>query len=190
MIPDSELYTDMTGTCIATRLTQTRRTALRLWSAGLLFIAGAGANAQVSPFVDTFSGLVLNPEGTAFRLNEEGPPPWPDTDYCAAMSQEIQGRKHGFLTGNLVHYIGGKYAVWNLQEHETLGLTHPFHHDLRSRGYGIVSNATTGVGHDLQGWEFYRDTRIAYGTVLIGATEYANPVPTRMYWRPDRMICE
>jgi len=126
----------------------------------------------------------------SFRIMEEGPLPWPGTDYCAMLSQEIQGKKHAFLAGNLVYYIGGTYAVWNLQEHETLGLTHPFHHDLRCRGYGIVSNATTGVGHDLQGWEFYRDTKIAYGTVIIGGTEYANPVPARMYWRPDRVICE
>jgi hypothetical protein len=33
-----------------------------------------------------------------------------------------------------------------LQEHETLGLTHPFHHDLRSRGVGLVQSR--GKDHD------------------------------------------
>lgn len=114
----------------------------------------------------------------------------PYTDYCAMLSQEVQGKKHAFLAGNLVYYIGGKYVVWDKQEDETLGLTHPFYHDLRSRGYGMVQDAETGYGHDLQGWEFYRDTKIAYGTVIIGSTEYPNPVPTAMYWRPDKVICE
>jgi len=125
-----------------------------------------------------------------FRVMEEGSLPWPNTDYCSMLSQEIQGKKHGFLAGNLVYYVGGQYATWNIVEHETIGLSHPFFHDLRSRGFGIVTNAATGVGHDLTGWEFYKDAEIAYGTVIIGQTEYANPIPTRMYWRPDRMICE
>ena len=37
--------------------------------------------------------------------------------------------KHGFLAGNNVYYVGGRLA-WDKQ-HETIGLTHPFHHDLR-----------------------------------------------------------
>ena len=114
----------------------------------------------------------------------------PTTDYCAMLSQEIQGKKHGFLTGNKTHYIGGFMPVWNPQEDETIGLTHPFHNDLRSRGYGMVNDPDTGYGHDLNGWEFYKETKIAYGTVLISGTRYENPVPTAMYWRPDRMICE
>jgi len=112
------------------------------------------------------------------------------TDYCAMLGQEIQGKKHGFLTGNMVYYIGGQYSCWKKQEDETIGLTHPFFHDLRSRGYGMVRDSTSGYGHDLQGWEFYRHTKVAYGTVIVGQTEYANPVPTAMYWQPDRMICE
>ena len=38
------------------------------------------------------------------------PPPY--TDYCAMLSQEVQGKKHGFMAGNLTYYIGGHYAVW------------------------------------------------------------------------------
>jgi len=105
------------------------------------------------------------------------------------LSHNIQGREHAFLAGNTVYYIGGQYANWSLQENETLGLTHPFFHDGRCRGHGMVSDPTTGYGHDLQGWEFYRDTKIAYGTVIIGANQYPNPVPQSMYWRPDRVIC-
>ena len=114
----------------------------------------------------------------------------PYTDYCAMLSQEIQGKKHGFLAGNLTYYIGGFRPVWNHSEDETLGFTHPFHHDLRSRGHGMVQHGATGYGHDLQGWEFYKATKVAYGSVYVGAIKYTNPVPTAMYWRPDKMICE
>ena len=117
------------------------------------------------------------------------------TDYCDRLQQEIQGRKHGFLAGNLTYYVGGFHASWNLQEHETIGLTHPFHHDLRSRGVGLVESQgqgaqDTGIGNDFSGWEFYKDTRVLYGSVLIGDQVYAYPQPTSMRWRPDRMICE
>jgi len=114
----------------------------------------------------------------------------PVTDYCAMLSQEIQGKKHGFLAGNSTYYIGGFMPVWNQNEDETIGFTHPFSNDLRSRGYGMVDHAETGYGHDLTGWEFYKETKIAYGTVIINGTRYEHPVPTAMYWRPDRMICE
>jgi len=55
------------------------------------------------------------------------------TDYCDRLEQEIQGKKHGFLAGNITYYVGGYHASWKLFEDETIGLTHPFHHDLRSR---------------------------------------------------------
>jgi|MEHZ01.6.fsa_nt_MEHZ011625278.1_3 hypothetical protein len=115
-------------------------------------------------------------------------PPW--NDYCVFLQQEIQGKKHGFLAGNKTNYIGGFMPVWNQQEDETIGFTHPFHNDLRSRGHGMVNQTETGYGHDLTGWEFYKATKVAYGTVIINGTRYENPVPTAMYWRPDRMICE
>ena len=113
----------------------------------------------------------------------------PYTDYCSMLSHNVQGKESGFLAGKLSYYVGGQYNVWQKTEDETIGLTHPFFHDLRSRGYGMVQDATTGYGHDLSGWEFYRETRVAYGTVIINGTQYPYPVPTTMYWRPDRMIC-
>ncbi|MEM7394722.1 MAG: hypothetical protein AAF492_20505, partial [Verrucomicrobiota bacterium] len=80
-------------------------------------------------------------------------------------------------------------------EDETIGLTHPFHHDLRSRGVGLLESAidgreNTGVGNDYNGWEFYKDTRVLYGSVIIDGKTYEHPKPTRMRWRPDKMICE
>ncbi len=47
-----------------------------------------------------------------------------------------------------------------------------------------------GYGHDLSGWEFYKDVKVAYGSVTIDGTTYENPKPARMYWQPDKMICE
>ena len=114
----------------------------------------------------------------------------PVTDYCEMLSQEVQGKKHGFLAGNNTYYIGGFHASWNPREDETIGFTHPFHNDLRSRGYGMAEDDETGYGHDFRGWEFYKHTKVAYGTVIIDGTRYETPVPTAMYWRPDRMICE
>ena len=114
----------------------------------------------------------------------------PVTDYCAMLSQEIQGKKHGFLAGNKTNYIGGFMPSWSQSEDETIGFTHPFHNDLRSRGYGMVQDSDTGYGHDLTGWEFYKETKVAYGTVIINGDHYENPVPTAMYWRPDYMVCE
>ena len=118
---------------------------------------------------------------------EDSPPPY--TDYCDMLSQEIQGRKHAFLAGNLTYYVGGRYACWRPVEDETIGLTHPFHHDLRGRGFGLARHPESGFGHDFRGWEFYSNTKIAYGTVIVGDREYACPVPTSMQWRPDKVIC-
>ncbi|MFP6855193.1 MAG: hypothetical protein VB980_05360 [Opitutales bacterium] len=118
-----------------------------------------------------------------------------EQDVCQRLSQSIQGKKHGFLAGNLSYYVGGFHASWNPVEDETIGLTHPFHHDLRSRGVGLLESAIkgnehTGVGNDYKGWEFYKDTRVLYASVLIGDNVHRHPVPTRMFWRPDKMICE
>ena len=113
----------------------------------------------------------------------------PYTDYCAMLAQEIQGRKHAFLAGNLTYYVGGRYNCWRHHEDETIGLTHPFYHDLRGRGFGLARHEGSGYGHDFRGWEFYKETRIAYGTVIVGDREYPHPVPTSMQWRPDKVIC-
>jgi hypothetical protein len=117
------------------------------------------------------------------------------TDYCKRLEQEIQGRKHGFLAGNVTYYVGGFLASWKLIEDETIGLTHPFHHDLRSRGIGLLENELagtehTGTGNDYHGWEFYKDTKVLYGSVIIDGKTYKNPKPKSMRWRPDKMICE
>lgn len=119
----------------------------------------------------------------------------PSVDYCQRLEQPILGRKHGFLAGNVTYYVGGFHASWNLIEHETLGLTHPFHHDLRSRGVGLLPSERegendTGTGNDFSGWEFYKDTRVLYGSVVVDGKVHRHPVPKRMYWRPDRMVCE
>ena len=119
----------------------------------------------------------------------------PFTDYCQRLQQEVQGRKHGFLAGNVTYYVGGFHASWKLIEHETIGLTHPFHHDLRGRGVGLVKSSgvnekNTGTGNDFSGWEFYKDTRVLYGSVIVDGKTHRHPVPKKMYWRPDRMICE
>ncbi|MAQ88291.1 MAG: hypothetical protein CMM03_00365 [Rhodopirellula sp.] len=116
------------------------------------------------------------------------------TDYCQRLEHEIQGRKHGFMAGNVSYYVGGFHASWKLVEDETIGLTHPFHHDLRSRGVGLLeSNLTgtehTGVGNDFSGWEFYKDTRVLYGSVIIDGETFKHPKPISMLWRPDKLIC-
>ena len=118
-----------------------------------------------------------------------------DKNYCEFLGQSIQGKKHGFMAGNLSYYVGGFHASWKPLEDETLGLTHPIHHDLRSRGVGLLESELegtvhTGTGNDYNGWEFYKDTRVLYGSVVIDGKLFRNPAPTRMTWRPDRMICE
>ena len=118
-----------------------------------------------------------------------------ETDHCARLQQEVQGKKHGFLAGNVAYYIGGFHASWELVEDETIGLTHPFHHDLRSRGVGLLESELegsehTGVGNDYRGWEFYKDTRVLYGSVIVNGETHKHPKPVRMFWRPDKMICE
>ena len=94
-----------------------------------------------------------------------------EAEPCKRLEQSIQGRKHGFLAGNLSYYIGGFHASWESIEEETIGLTHPFFHDLRSRGVGLLNSELpgsehTGVGNDFRGWEFYKDTRVLYGVFL------------------------
>jgi hypothetical protein len=136
-----------------------------------------------SVFISTLGTSVVHGEAPPF------------TDYCQRLQQQIQGRKHGFLAGNVSYYVGGFHASWELREHETLGLTHPFHHDLRSRGIGLVQSRgtgadDTGIGNDFSGWEFYKDTRVLFGSVVMGEKVHRHPVPTKMFWRPDRMICE
>ena len=114
----------------------------------------------------------------------------PFTDYCEMLEKEIQGKQHGFMAGNSTFYIGGKSNVWEQVENETIGLTHPFFNDLRCRGTGKVSHVKadgwdTGYGHDLWGWNFHRDVKVAYGTVTVNEIKFRNPSPARMYCDPD-----
>ncbi|MDA7926907.1 hypothetical protein N9B21_02605 [Verrucomicrobiales bacterium] len=137
--------------------------------------------------------VVLSISNSGCGDRSEGAPPI--TDYCERLQQEVQGKKHGFLAGNVSYYIGGFHASWNPIEDETIGLTHPFCHDLRSRGVGLLESELqgsehTGVGNDFSGWEFYKDTRVLYGTVIVDGEEFEHPVPEKMYWRPDKMVCE
>lgn len=106
------------------------------------------------------------------------------------LAQEIQGRKHAFLAGNKTYYVGGTYHCYKLHENETIGLTHPFFHDLRGRGFGLVEHEESGYGHDFRGWEFYTNTRVAYGTVIVDGKRYESPIPSSMVWRPDKVICQ
>jgi hypothetical protein len=118
-----------------------------------------------------------------------------EKNYCEFLEQSIQGKKHGFMAGNLSYYVGGFHASWKPVEDETIGLTHPICHDLRSRGVGLLESELqgtehTGTGNDYKGWEFYKDTRVLYGSVIIKGEVFRHPAPTLMIWRPDKMICE
>ena len=83
---------------------------------------------------------------------------------------------------------------------ESLGLTHPFYHDLRSRGAGIATwngnasanEANVGTGNDFNGWPWYRGVKAAYGSVIDSTSghRWTEPNPTQMYWRPDKVILE
>lgn len=112
----------------------------------------------------------------------------PRVDYCEMIEQEVQGRKHGFMHGNLAYYIGGHSNCWTIDQNETIGLTHPFFHDLRSRGTSIAEYKDVGSGNDYHGWEFYSSTRVAFGTVILSdGSRHSYPAPTSMKFRPDKM---
>ena len=94
------------------------------------------------------------------------------------------------MAGNKVYYVGGSSLVWRNTENETLGLTHPFFHDLRSRGTGIAYYEGVGTGNDFYGWEFHRETKVAYGSVVSEEERWERPAPSQMFWRPDRMVVQ
>ena len=101
-------------------------------------------------------------------VNAEVRPPY--ANYCDMLARDIQGIQHGFLAGKHMYYCGGKTsAEWDVIENETIGFTHPMFRDGRARGHGIITD-TYGTGHDKWGWEFWRKTKIAYGTVIIDGT--------------------
>ena len=119
----------------------------------------------------------------------------PDTDYCAFLARDIAGKKHAYLSGNVLYYIGGQdNSAYGIAELETLGFTHPFFDDGRSRGMGMLDGSDLdvgdiGIGHDDYNWDFYRHTRLAYGSVIVDSVKYSFPNPIEMIWRPDRIEC-
>jgi len=92
--------------------------------------------------------------------------PAPFTDYCTMLSHDVQGKEHAFLAGNNAYYMS--VGKWFEKSDETIGLTHPFFNDLRSRGTGIVEHGVTGIGNDFWGWEFHKYVKVASGTVIGG----------------------
>ena len=105
-------------------------------------------------------------------------------------ADDIQGKQHGFLSGNHVYYVAGVYLVQNLHENETIGLPHPFFNDLRSRGTSIAFHPDVGLGNDFRGWEFYRSVKVASATVLKNGIRWPRPSPSHMYWSPDKIVVE
>ena len=64
-----------------------------------------------------------------------GAPPTP-TDYCALLGEDdIQGKKSGFLAGNKVYYVGGKYEVQRCTENAAA--TGGWRRSRRSRAVGL-----------------------------------------------------
>ena len=154
--------------------------SLFMMSSQLPLLCGAAVLASI------LSISQASPDSQWTLVSEDEP-----TDYCALLGEDdIQGMKHGFLAGNQVYYTGGTFLVQRLSENETIGLTHPFHHDLRSRGTGIATHEGVGTGNDFYGWEFHRETRVAYGSVVVGEERWDHPAPSHMYWRPDKMVVQ
>ena len=95
---------------------------------------------------------------------------------------------HGSTPPKLIRTCGEQ--AQRCTENETIGLTHPFHHDLRSRGTGIASYEGVGSGNDFDGWEYHRATQVASASVVTPEYTWHRPRPTRMFWRPDKMVAE
>lgn len=114
----------------------------------------------------------------------------PRTDYCEMLERDIQGEHYGFIAGNKLYYVAGSFgAYWHeYWESETLGFTHPLFRDGRARGNAIVQSEVGGDGHDSWGWEFWRKTRSAYGTLIVDGKEHQHPEPKTLDWRPDKMV--
>ena len=104
-------------------------------------------------------------------------------------ADNIQGKQHSFIAGNHVYYVGGYYIIQELAQNETIGLTHPFFNDLRCRGTACAAGPH-GFGNDFSGWEFYRTTKVAWGTVVADGHRWEHPAPLRQFWRPDKTIVE
>ena len=47
-----------------------------------------------------------------------------------------------------------------------------------------------GTGNDFYGWEFYKDVKVAWGSVVTEDNVWETPAPTKMFWRPDKLVVE
>jgi hypothetical protein len=106
------------------------------------------------------------------------------------LQRDIEGEHYGFMAGNKLYYVAGSFgAYWHeYWESETLGFTHPMFRDGRARGNAVVDAEVGGYGHDSWGWEFWRKTRSAYGTLIVDGEEHVHPKPRTLDWRPDKMV--
>ena len=120
-----------------------------------------------------------------------------NVDILGMLERDVQGKVSPFLAGRRgSFYMGGQSlaannpltSLWPVKENETLGFMHPYFRDARARGIAITCDEVTGCGHSLNDWEFYRDTRVLNGSVIVDNTRvYSNPAPTTLLWRPDRV---
>ena len=115
--------------------------------------------------------------------------PWSIFQLISSVPILFKGKKHAFLAGNKVYYVSNTKKEDD-QFKETIGLTHPFYHDLRSRGTGIAYEEEVGTGNDFYGWEFHKNVKVAFGSIVSENMRWEHPVPSRMFWRPDKMIVE
>ena len=60
---------------------------------------------------------------------------------------------------------------------------------LAAWGTGCAHHPQNGFGNDFSGWEFYRSTKVAFGSVVADGVRWTNPAPVRMYQRPDKVTC-
>ena len=146
-------------------------------------------------FLVVFSAGCSAPQDSAHSVGQsvvsvESPSLPPRTDYCEMLERDIQGEHYGFIAGNKLYYVAGSFgAYWHeYWESETLGFTHPLFRDGRARGNAIVQSEVGGDGHDSWGWEFWRKTRSAYGTLIVDGSEHKHPKPETLDWRPDKMV--
>ena len=67
-----------------------------------------------------------------------------------------------------------------------------------------IKRQGVGTGNDFYGWEFYKDVKVdkfkirnqekfllpkaAWGSVETPEWTWENPAPSKMYWRPDKVM--
>jgi hypothetical protein len=151
-------------------------------------VAAATAFVLVCTFAAAGAAVVTHPDARGTETPR---------DILSLLERDVAGIVSPWLAGRRgSFYMGGQSlaqtspltTLWNVRENETLGFMHPYFRDGRARGTAITCDELTGCGHDLHGWEFYRDTRVLNGSVTVdGARTYVNPSPSSLIWRPDRL---